>query len=213
MRSRQAHDRAGPGQHLGSRPTARSAPSATRLPSSFSSTVPLTSMVAPVSSSGTTTGAENRTPNSTSAPASPGPVGDVPAGLRHGEHAVGDDVGQADRLGDPLVPVDHVEVTGRAAVLDQAEPVDRVGHRGQFRCPPPRPRSSLRSCAPPLHQRPETGADRARRRPSGSRSRWSSSSCCPPPGSRRSWTARSPRRPACSGREYSNRCSPWTTIA
>src|SRR5262249_45972604 len=45
--------------------------SVTRLPSSFSSTVPLTSIVAPTSSSGTTTGAENRTPNSTSAPASP----------------------------------------------------------------------------------------------------------------------------------------------
>jgi hypothetical protein len=37
----------------------------------LSSIVPLTSIVAPASSSGTTTGAENRTPNSTSAPASP----------------------------------------------------------------------------------------------------------------------------------------------
>jgi len=45
--------------------------SATRLPSSFSSTVPLTSIVAPMSSSGTTTGEENRTPNSTTAAAGP----------------------------------------------------------------------------------------------------------------------------------------------
>jgi len=49
--------------------------STTRLPSSFSSTVPLTSIVAPVSSSGTTTGEENRTPKSTTA--APGPAQSV----------------------------------------------------------------------------------------------------------------------------------------
>src|ERR1039457_502867 len=45
--------------------------STARLPSSFSSTRALTSMVAPVSSSGTTTMEENRTPNSSTAPGSP----------------------------------------------------------------------------------------------------------------------------------------------
>jgi len=43
----------------------------TRLSSSFSSMMPLTSMVTKPSSSGTTTGAENRTPNSVMAPGSP----------------------------------------------------------------------------------------------------------------------------------------------
>src|SRR4051794_3928248 len=52
-------------------PTRASRSTATRLPSSFSATVPLTSRVAPWSSSGTATGDENRTPYSTTAPGSP----------------------------------------------------------------------------------------------------------------------------------------------
>jgi hypothetical protein len=45
--------------------------STTRLSSSLSCTVPLTSIVAPRSSSGTTTGAVNLTPNSSTVPKSP----------------------------------------------------------------------------------------------------------------------------------------------
>ena len=52
-------------------------------------------------------------------PGSPDPVGDEPAGERHGQHAVGDHVGQAHADGEPLVPVDRVEVAGRAGVADQ----------------------------------------------------------------------------------------------
>ena len=37
----------------------------------------------------------------------------------HGEHAVGDDAGQAHAGGEGFVPVDRVEVAGRAGVLDQ----------------------------------------------------------------------------------------------
>src|SRR6266581_6436435 len=61
-----------------------------------------------------------------------GPVRDVPAGLRHREHAVRDHVRQPYRHRYPLVPVDHVEVAGRAAVLDQAEPGRRVTGRRQL---------------------------------------------------------------------------------
>src|SRR6266567_1969438 len=61
-----------------------------------------------------------------------GPVRDVPAGLRHREHAVRDHVRQPHRLGYPLVPVDHVEVAGCAAVLDQAEPGRPVTGRRQL---------------------------------------------------------------------------------
>jgi CubicO group peptidase (beta-lactamase class C family) len=61
-----------------------------------------------------------------------GPVGDIPAGLGHGEHPVRDHVRQADRAGDPLVPVNGVEIPGRAAVLDQAEPGHRVAGRREL---------------------------------------------------------------------------------
>src|SRR3569833_2360713 len=61
-----------------------------------------------------------------------GPVGDEPAALGHGEHAVRDHVGQADGLGEVLVPVDRVEVAGRARVLDQVQALDREGARGDL---------------------------------------------------------------------------------
>ena len=61
-----------------------------------------------------------------------GPVGDHPGRLGHGEHAVRDHVGQADRLGDPLVPVDQVEVAGGPGVHDQVDPLDPEGLRGQL---------------------------------------------------------------------------------
>src|SRR5580692_1844344 len=61
-----------------------------------------------------------------------GPVRDVARRLGHGEHAVRDDVGQPHRPGDPLVPVDDVEVTGRAAVLDQVQPGYGVAGRGKL---------------------------------------------------------------------------------
>src|SRR5262249_34176280 len=57
-----------------------------------------------------------------------GPVGDKAPCLRHREHAVRDDIGQPDRLGNPLVPVDDIEVAGRAAILDQAESGGRIVH-------------------------------------------------------------------------------------
>src|SRR5690606_33994732 len=47
-------------------------------------------------------------------------------------HAVRDDVGQADLLGEPLVPVDGVEVTGGARVLDESGAVHREGPSGQL---------------------------------------------------------------------------------
>ena len=56
-------------------PADRAVSAMATLPSSFSSTVPLTSIVAPVSSSGTTTGAEKRTPNSVTV--APGPAQSV----------------------------------------------------------------------------------------------------------------------------------------
>ena len=50
------------------------------------------------------------------------PVGDDASGLSHGEHAMGDDVGQADGLREALIPVDGVEVSGGAGVADEVEP-------------------------------------------------------------------------------------------
>src|SRR6476661_6396946 len=53
-----------------------------------------------------------------------GPVGDEGDGRTHREHAVRDDVGQSDLLGEPLVPVDAVAVEGGPGVLHQTSPVD-----------------------------------------------------------------------------------------
>src|SRR5437764_2025438 len=47
------------------------------------------------------------------------PVGDDAGGDGHGEHAVRDDVGKADFLGERLVPVDRVEVERGAGVADE----------------------------------------------------------------------------------------------
>ena len=99
----------------------------TRWSSSFAATLPVTSTVAPSSSSGTGTGRVKRTPYSTTASRVAGPVGDDPGRQRHGEHAVGDHVGQADRLRHPLVPVDDVEVAGRTGVPHQVGAADREG--------------------------------------------------------------------------------------
>src|SRR6202034_955533 len=60
------------------------------------------------------------------------PLGDELPGLRHRVHPVCDDVRQADRAGDPLVPVDDVEVARGAAVLDQVEPGNAV--RARLEC-------------------------------------------------------------------------------
>ena len=48
-----------------------------------------------------------------------GPVRDGARGQRHREHAVGDHARQPDRGGDPVGPVDRVEVAARAGVADQ----------------------------------------------------------------------------------------------
>ena len=61
----------GPGSAPWPRRTGRSAPARPGCRRASPRPSPLTSMVAPASSSGTTTGAENRTPNSTTAPGSP----------------------------------------------------------------------------------------------------------------------------------------------
>ena len=112
--------------------------------SSLRETLPVTSMVAPASSSGTTTGRVKRTPYSTTAPGSPTQSVTTRPPSGHGEHAVGDHVGQADRRGDALVPVDDVEVAGGAGVADEVRAVDREGLRRAARCRPRR-RPSARS--------------------------------------------------------------------
>ncbi len=58
--------------------------------------------------------------------------GDDPAGLGHGEHPVRDHVGQPDRGGHLLVPVDDVEVAGRPGIHDQGGPLDRDAQRRQL---------------------------------------------------------------------------------
>ena len=60
-----------------------------------------------------------------------GPIVHQPARGGHGEHAVRDDVGQADGPRDPLVPVDDVEVAARAGVADEVEAGQRKGARRQ----------------------------------------------------------------------------------
>ena len=92
----------------------------------------MTSTSVPSSSSGTSTGRVNRTPNSTTASGGAGPGGHRPAGQRHREHAVRDHAGQADLGGDPVAPVDRVEVAGRARVADQVGPGHPVRLRGQL---------------------------------------------------------------------------------
>ena len=97
-------------------PTVAVSPTTTRPPSSFSSTVPET-----VSSGARVVVRDDDRPAEAHAvrlerAGVAGPVGDHAAGLGHREHAVGDDVGQADGLRDALVPVDDVEVAARAAV-------------------------------------------------------------------------------------------------
>ena len=90
----------------------------------------------------------------------PGPLGEEPAGQRHREHAVRDHVGQADRLGDALVPVDDVEVARGAGVPDQVRPGHLVlpgrdlgarlrcrGSRGLAIVSPYAPRSTRVECA------------------------------------------------------------------
>ncbi len=50
------------------------------------------------------------------------PGRDVAATQAHGQHAVGDRGVQTDLLGDLVVPVDRVQVTGYAGVVDQVHP-------------------------------------------------------------------------------------------
>ena len=53
------------------------------------------------------------------------PRGDVAAAEAHGQHAVRDGGVEADLLGDLVVPVDRVEVTGYAGVVHQVPPGQR----------------------------------------------------------------------------------------
>src|SRR5215469_381075 len=146
-------------------------------------------------------------------PGVPGPVGDVPARLGHGEHAVRDDVRQADRPRDPLVPVDDVEVPGCAAVLDQAQPGHRVAHGGQLG-----PGCNVRVAGGTAHSAPRsTSVEKPVQTcsPSTVRICVSVVSMVMGPTSRMAEIVDCAvtTSPARSGREYSNRCSPWTTIA
>src|ERR687887_1592890 len=59
------------------------------------------------------------------------PAGHHPRRDAHRVHAVGDHAGQADRLGDLVVPVDRVEVARGAGVADQVGAFDRLGDLGQ----------------------------------------------------------------------------------
>src|SRR5271166_4517815 len=146
----------------------------------------------------------------------PGPLGEVPARQRHREHAVRDHVRQAHRLGDALVPVDHVEVTGGARVPHQVTPHYLV-----------LPRRDLGACLRvvvagaghvfPLYAPRSTRVDRAVQ-------------TCSPSTVRTSVTiaivvmlrtclidsivdCATTTSPACSGRAWVKLCSPCTTMA
>src|SRR3954471_21637945 len=60
------------------------------------------------------------------------PVGHEARRGGHGQHAVRDDVGQADGGRDPLVPVDDVEVTAGAGIADEVETGQRERRGRQF---------------------------------------------------------------------------------
>ena len=114
------------------RPPNRAVMSTRTVPSSRrSATLPESSTSAPSSSLGTTTGRVNRTPYSTTRPGRR-PLGDQPRSQGHGEHAVRDHVGQADLAGEPLVPVDRVEVQRGARVADQVGAGDPDVQRRQL---------------------------------------------------------------------------------
>src|SRR5688572_12269089 len=145
------------------------------------------------------------------------PVGDRAGGQRHGEHAVGDHVGEPDGAGDALVPVDDVEVAGRSGVAHQVGAADGkalsrqlgadldvvVGDLGRHRRHPspsgPRTTSvdsAVTTCSPPVVL---TSA------------RVVIMSC--PPAERMVLmdTTVVSRSPARTGRVATNRCSPCTT--
>src|SRR5688572_16604863 len=145
------------------------------------------------------------------------PVGDRARGERHREHAVGDHVGQADGPRNALVPVDDVEVAGRAGVAHQVGAADGkalsrqlgadldvvVGDLGRHRRHPspsgPRTTSvdsAVTTCSPPVVL---TSA------------RVVIMSC--PPAERMVLmdTTVVSRSPARTGRVATNRCSPCTT--
>ena len=81
--------------------------------------LPVISSSAPSPSSGTSTGPGELRGGLDDRAGIADPVGDDPSASGHGEHAVRDDVGQSDLGGEPLVPVDRVEVAGGAGVADQ----------------------------------------------------------------------------------------------
>ena len=95
-------------------------------------TLPLTSMVAPWSSFGTTTGLVKRTPYSTTAPGSPtqsvttriaSAIVNMPCAMTSGRPT---------STGELLVPVDRVEVPGGARVLDEGGAGHGKGLGGQL---------------------------------------------------------------------------------
>ena len=142
------------------------------------------------------------------------PVGDDGDRRAHREHAVGDDVGQADLLGEALVPVDRVAVaaTLRRTARGVARSTWTVLRRACSDRPRRRPR--VEDARPSLASSDDDGrrggADRlARRRLSSVRvvtMAW-------PPASRTAstWSVPTTSSPAVSGRWWTNRCSPWTT--
>src|SRR5664280_2819260 len=148
------------------------------------------------------------------------PVGDHPRRLGHRVHPVGDDVGQTDRGGEPLVPVDGVEVAAGAAVADQVDPLYREVDRGDlgadFYVGVPDSRGHHASCCAALAAVPRltsvlyTVATRSLS--TVVTSDWVVSSSLRP-ASRMSATrdVTASRSPARTGRWWTNRCSPCTT--
>src|SRR5690348_12542377 len=145
----------------------------------------------------------------------PGPFGEVPACQGHREHAVRDHVGKADGRGDPLVPVDGVEVAGSARVPDQVRPGHLVLPRRDLGALVHVVETGARHLLPYAPR--STRVDRAVQ-------------TCSPSAVRISVTVAivvmvriclidsmvdcaTTTSPACSGREWVKLCSPCTTIA
>src|SRR5690606_40887348 len=84
----------------------------------------------------------------------------------HGEHPVGDHPGQADLDGEPLVPVDRVEVAAGPGVADQVTPVHPDGggpdDLPDLQVRDPRPRRGRHAVAPEVSADPSSGPRTAR---------------------------------------------------
>src|SRR6476661_1009488 len=147
------------------------------------------------------------------------PVGHDRDGGTHGEHAVGDDVGQPHLLGEPLVPVDRVAVEGGTGVLDEAGPVDVDRQRREGVAdgdPVEGPDAGGAARLDAHHSAPRMTMVEVAVQTGSPASVASSVRVVTiewPPASRTVSTCRVPTTasPAVSGRWWTNRCSPCTT--